>query len=72
MRVPADKESAYTDIHQDIFTVPVMCGVQFCLHWIRYMTNMEHNPFDRMAILLKGLEVYPPYNGFELLRQHSH
>ena len=31
----------------------------------------EHNPFDRMAVLLKGLGVYPPADGFESLVQHS-
>jgi hypothetical protein len=31
----------------------------------------EHNPFDRMAVLLKRLGVYPSPDGFELLLQHS-
>ena len=31
----------------------------------------EHNPFDRMAELLKGLGVHPSPNAFELLLQHS-
>jgi len=31
----------------------------------------EHNPFDRMVELLKGLGVYPSPDTFELLLQHS-
>jgi hypothetical protein len=31
----------------------------------------EHNPFDRMAKLLKGLGVHPSPDTFELLLQHS-
>jgi hypothetical protein len=32
----------------------------------------EHNPFDRMAVLLKGLGVHPPLDGFESLLQRNH
>jgi len=55
------------------FPVPL-----YALPWFLFLPRadyirfaMEHNPFDRMAVLLKGLRVYPPPDGFELLLQHS-
>ena len=56
------------------FPVPLYALPWFLfLHHADYIRfAREHNPFDRMALLLKGLEVYPPHDGFELLLQHSH
>ncbi|PXF53459.1 MAG: hypothetical protein C4B58_16385, partial [Deltaproteobacteria bacterium] len=56
------------------FPVP-LCALPWFLFlpradYIRFAE--EHNPFDRMAVLLKGLGVYPPHDGFESLLQHSH
>ncbi len=53
------------------FPVP-LCALPWFLFlpradYIRFAR--EHNPFDRMAVLLKGLGVYPPPDGFELLLQ---
>jgi len=48
------------------------------LPWLLFLSRAdyvrfarEHNPFDRMAELLKGLGVYPSHDGFESLLQRS-